>query len=132
MAIYYGSDTLCVSDVPLVDVQTVDPFLLIGQRVARRLQTPRGGLAAFGDDPNFGWDVRQYTNGRLSPTNVDQAQRQIQSECLKDEEVLAAFVVITFVNGGALTISIQLTSSAGPFSLVLNVSQVSYTALVNP
>lgn len=130
MSVFYGSDSSCVSDVGLFDLQVTDPFVLIGQRIARRLTTPHGGLAAVNDDPNFGWDVRQYTNGRLAPTQIDQAQRQITAECLKDEEVMSAQVVISFVDGGALTISIQLIASPGPFTLVMNVSGLTFSALV--
>jgi hypothetical protein len=129
-AVQYGSDTVCVTDVPFVDTQTADPFLVVGQRVARRLQTPRGGLASVSDDPNFGWDVRQYLNAKMSPTQVSQAQRQVEAECLKDEEVQSATCTITFVFGtGALTIAVQLVASAGPFTLVLNVSQLTTTVL---
>jgi hypothetical protein len=123
MATDYGFDTACVSDVGLVDVVLTSPRLVIGQRVARRLQTPRGGLAAI--DPaaaDFGWDVRQYTLGRLSPAGLAQAQQQIGAECTKDEEVESAVVTLTFVSGGALTVIIQLASAAGPFTLTLNVT----------
>jgi hypothetical protein len=125
----YGYDVSCVSDTGLVDQIVTSPYLVIGQRLARRLQTPRGGLAAVGDDPNFGWDVRQYTNGRLSAGELAKAQQQISAECTKDEEVSAADVAITFVNGGALTITIRLTSAVGPFSLTLNVSQLTVAAV---
>ena len=131
MSVNYGSATLGVSDVPLISLQTTDPFLVVGQRIARRLQTPHGGMAAIDASlANEGLDVRQYTLSRLAPSQIDQAQRQIAAECLKDEEVSGATVTMSFVNGGALTISIQLVAAPGPFTLVLNVSQVSYSALV--
>lgn len=131
MAINFGSDTYCISDIPLIDLQVTDAKTLVAQRLARRLTTPRGGLAAIGDEADFGWDVRQYVNGRMSPALLSQAQQQIAAECLKDEEVASCDVSMSFVNGGALTITLQVTTADGPFSLVLNVSQVSYTALVN-
>lgn len=123
MATDYGYDTACVSDVGLVDVVITSPQRVIGERVARRLLTPRGGLAAV--DPaaaDFGIDVRQFLLGRLSPSSKSQLQQIISSECVKDEEVLNADVTVTFVNGGALTIAIRLTSAAGPFILTLNVT----------
>jgi hypothetical protein len=123
MATQYGYDTACVSDVGLVDVVLTSPQLVIGQRVARRLQTPRGGLAAIDPEAaDFGLDVRQFTLGRFDPSRLVQAQQQIAAECTKDEEVAAADVTVTFVNGGNMTIVIQLTSAAGPFTLTLNVS----------
>jgi len=123
MAIFYGSDTSCVGDVGLVDVQVTDPRILVGQRIARRLTTPRGALAVINDDPAFGWDCKQYVNAKLRPTDITTAQSQIQKECLKDEQVQTASVVLT-LSQGALTISVAMVSSAGPFILTLNVSDL--------
>lgn len=123
MAVFYGSDTVCLYDLPRIDLQVVDPVQLIGQRLARRLQTPRGALALIGDDPNFGWDVRQYINGRFNPTTLGVAESQIANECMKDEQVQAATARLT-LSGLALTIDIEVESSAGPFSLTMQVSQL--------
>lgn len=129
MATDFGTATLGITDIPLISTQTSDPIIVIGQRVARRLLTPRGGLAAIGDDPNFGWDVRQYLNGRMSPVRLAAAQQQIKDECEKDEAVLSADVQISFVSGGAMKISIELTGASGPFTLVLDVSQLTVTVV---
>jgi hypothetical protein len=127
VATNYGSDTTCITDTPLIDLQISDPQQVIGQRVARRLQTPRGGLAAIGDDPNFGLDIRQYTLARMNPAQLSQASSQISAECTKDEEVSAADVTLTFVNGGPMIVTIQLQSAAGPFTLTLSVSALTTT-----
>lgn len=130
MATLYGFDTACVSDVGLVDVVLTSAQLVIGQRVARRLQTRRGGLASV--DPaaaDFGFDVRQLLLGRMSPSGLSQAQQQISAECTKDEEVDAADVTVSLVNGEAITIIIQLTSAAGPFVLTLNVVDLTIEAI---
>lgn len=129
MSTDYGFDVACVSDTGLVDQVITSPQRVIGERVARRLQTPRGGLSAIGDDPNFGWDVRQYTLGRLAPSDISKAQQQVSAECTKDEEVESADVSITFVSGGSLTITIRLTAATGPFTLTMNVSQLTVTAV---
>ena len=132
MAINYGSDTACLLDVGLVDIQITDPVQLIGQRIARRLQTPRGALAAINDDPNFGWDVRQYINGKISPTTIAAAQTQILAECLKDEQVSAATVTIGYVRStGVMTINIVAQSASGPFTLTLTVDQLTVDAVFN-
>lgn len=128
MATFYGSDSYCLTDVGLFDVQVTDPNILIGQRIARMLQTPRGGLGAINDDPSRGWDVRQYLNGKISPGFLAQAQQQIVNECLKDEEVQSATCTITQA-GGALTIAVNLVGASGPFTLTLNVGQVTTTAV---
>lgn len=125
MAVNYGFDTYCLSDVGLSDVVVTDPFILIGQRILRRLTTTRGALANIGDDPNAGWDVRQLINARISPATINQYQSQIQAECTKDEEVQSATVTITGTSStSTLTISIQLVSAAGPFTLVLPVANL--------
>ena len=129
MATNFGSDTSCVTDLPRIDLQVTSPQKLIGQRIARRLQTPRGALAAIGDDANFGWDVRQYANGRLGPTTIATAESQIEAECTKDEQVQSASVKITPGTGGALTITVQLVSAAGPFTLTLSVDDLTVGAI---
>ena len=129
MTTFYGSDTSCVSDVGLVDVQVTNPNVLIGQRIARRLTTPRGALAAVGDDPNFGWDVRQLVNAQLGPSSIAQAQHQISAECTKDEQVQSASVTIAQGAGGAVTITVLLTAATGPFTLTLNVNALTTSAV---
>ena len=123
-AVNYGTSTLGVSDVPLKSISTSDPYLVVGQRVMRRLLTPRGGLASIGGDANFGWDVRQYINGRVSSSTLAQAQQENQNECLKDEEVLGASISFVYTFNGALTITIQLTGATGPFTLILPVQNL--------
>lgn len=122
MATFYGSDTSCVSDVGLVDVQITNPIVLIGQRLARRLTTPRGGLAAFGGPADFGWDVRQYILAKMTTATRTTAQAQIENECTKDEQVLSAEVDVSVV-GGVVKITVKGISSAGPFTLTGNVQQ---------
>lgn len=130
MATFYGSDTTCVSDVPLIDLQITNPNILIGQRIARLLQTPRGGFAAIGGDPDRGLDVRQFLNAKISPTTLAQAQQQIVNECLKDEEVQSATCTATMANG-VLTIALNIVAASGPFLLTLNVSQLTVDAVFN-
>lgn len=128
MSIFLGSDTACTIDLPLVDVQITNPAQLIGQRIARLLQIPRGALGLINDDPDRGYDVRQLVNARLRPGDVSAAQSAIRSECLKDEEVLEATVSLTQANGN-VSIAIKLVSSSGPFSLTLNVQDLTVEAV---
>lgn len=130
MATFYGSDSYCLTDVGLIDLQVTNPVQLIGQRIARRLQTPRGALAAISDDPNFGWDVRQYINAKMGPSDIAIAQAQISGECLKDEQVQSAVVSMT-LSGGSMTLDIKLVSSVGPFTLTLNVDQLTVALVFN-
>jgi len=121
MATLYGTDTYCVSDLPLVDVQVTDPKQLIGQRLARRLITPRGALGLIGDDPDAGLDVRQFLNAALSPRQISAIGQAVEAEVLKDEQVASSSAAVTFA-AGALTIALKVSSSVGPFQLTLSVS----------
>lgn len=125
MAIVYGQDTSCVSDIGYTDVQVTNPRLLIAQRIARILQTPRGAFAIIGDDGSVGYDTRALINAKLGPTELAKAKADIEAECLKDEQVNDATATLTLnAQSSTLTISISLTSSDGPFSLVLAVGDV--------
>lgn len=131
MSTYYGSATQCVNDLPLISTQTTNPALIVGQRVARRLTTPRGALGLFGDDPDFGFDVRQYVNAKLSPAQISSAQSLITAEILKDQQVQSASVAMNFNADGAVSLDITLDLGAGPFSLTLNVSNVTSALVFN-
>lgn len=131
MSAFYGSDTSCVTDIGLVDVLVTDPALLISQRIARRLQTPNGALAVIGDDPDFGFDVRQFVNGKFGPSQLGAAQSIVQAEVEKDEEVSSATVTITLGAAGALSIVISGTSAAGPFSFTMAVGQLTVDVVFN-
>ena len=130
MAIFYGSDVQCIEDFGPVDIIVTNPRQLIGERIARLLQTPRGALGLIGDDPSVGWDVRQYVNGKTGPLDLSFAQTQIRNECLKDEQVLEASVAIT-ASGNSMTISIEIASSEGPFTLTLDVQDLTVKAVFN-
>lgn len=121
MATNYGSDTACTTDLPLISTPVTDPKTLIGQRIYRRLTTPRGALALIGGNGDGGWDVRQLVNMKMTPAKIAAAQQQIEGECLKDEQVSGAAVEVTSSAGNA-TIAIALTTAFGPFRLTLNVS----------
>jgi hypothetical protein len=129
VATFYGSDTACVTDLSLVDTQITEPRRLIAERLARLLQTDRGGLGVIGDDPNRGFNVRALVNAKLAPSFIAQAQQQIVSECLKDEQVQSATCSIVLQATGALTVTVNGVSSEGPFSLTLDVGQLTTNAV---
>jgi hypothetical protein len=123
MATFYGVDTFCLTDLQRVDVLVTDPALLIGQRLARRLTTPRGALGLISDDPDGGFDVRSLVNMKLTPTTLSTASATIAAEASKDEEVASCSVRMTSAKN-SLLITIDVISSAGPFVLTLNVNQL--------
>jgi len=126
---FYGADTGCLDDLPLISTEVTDPGTLIGQRLARRLQTANGALAFINDDPDGGLDVRQYVNARVTPNFRAQMEREIQAECLKDEEVQSCTVVANFEQG-VLTVTVSFTAASGPFRLTLNVRDLTVDVLL--
>ncbi len=128
MATFYGSDTFCLDDLPLIDTQITDPRVLIGQRIARRLSTPHGALGLIGDDPDAGWDVKQYVLAKMGPSAISVAKSQIVSECIKDEQVLDCDCQMS-LTGNSLGITLALTTAAGPFALTLNVNELTTQAV---
>jgi hypothetical protein len=117
-----GTCMTCVTDIR--------PSMATGRRchgeaIARRYQTPRGGLI---DDPNYGFDLTGELNDDVTQADIARISSGAEAEALKDERTLAAAVSITFV-GGALLVSVVLTDSAGPFLLVLSVTSVTLELL---
>jgi hypothetical protein len=115
----FGTTWSCVSDI------TSPAIMVSGQRaiaeaIARRLQTPRGGLI---DDPNYGTDLTVYVEDDLTPAQLNSIQTQINQECLKDQRVSGAASTAQLV-GTVLIVSVALQTASGPFTLVLSVSQV--------
>lgn len=115
----FGQCWSCVSDVASPG-NYVSGNLAVAQAMARRLQTPRGGLI---DDPTYGYDLVGELNDDVNATDIARMSGLVNAECLKDERVSQASATVTFITG-VLIVSIALTTSAGPFTLVLSVSSV--------
>ena len=128
--------TLKVAD-PLglgLDVSTfpdLDPQFrpLSGQRavaeaVARRWITPLGGLVY---DDTYGEDLRARLNAGVEGPRLRALEAALTTQALADERVQAAAVTLTPL-GTAPAVTLRavalLTTSAGPFRLVLTVDQL--------
>ncbi len=127
--LFFGSDVACITDQSLIDEVITDPRRLIGERVLRRWQTQRGALASINDDPDFGWDITQYVNAKLSPGGIAQAQTQLQAEALKDEQVESCNVRLTQGTGGLVTVTATFSTAAGPFNLTVDVRDLTVEAV---
>lgn len=125
---FFGSDTSCITDVALIDQQVTSPLLLIGQRILRRWQTPRGALASINDDPDFGYDVTQLVNAKLTPNAIATAESQLRAEALKDEQVRACTVRVV-QSGTTVSVSAAFDTLAGPFALTMNVRDLTVEAV---
>lgn len=87
------------------------------QAVARRLETPRGGLFY---DEEYGTDLRAYVNSNAGPLEI---ARAAELEAMKDERVLAADATVNR-SGQSITVTMKLTLADGPFDLTLDVSDL--------
>ncbi len=126
MAVDLGtSDISCIKDF-VSDGRVVTGRLVVAEAIARRLWTPRGRLI---DDPNYGLDVPGYINQDMSSQDVAALQVLIEQECRKDERVVSAAVVLALATNGIATLTIDLTTSAGPFKLTLAVGETTYSVL---
>lgn len=102
--------------------------LISGRRVVleavlKRLSTARGMLWAH---PDYGLDLRSYIGEQVTDATLAQLRNDVQSEVEKDERVLGAESSVTW-NAAASTLYIEMTlyDSNGPFSLTLQVTQLS-------
>ena len=120
MATDYGTDLSCVSDMDPLGAE-VSGRLCLGQNLARRLQTPRGRLIY---DGQYGFDLTAYLNADVSPSDLAQLGHQVATELVKDQRVVSAAATVTLDAEGALTATCTIVDGAGPFPLVLTVSNV--------
>lgn len=98
---------------------------VVAEAIARRLQTPRGGLPR---DPSYGTDLRAWVNASLSPARLAALRAAIAGEASADPRV--EDVDVEFIqSGSSLRISITGTCAAGPFDLVLDAADLTVEQL---
>lgn len=116
-----------------LDVNTGWPYsfsytsglLNLGNNLCRRLQTIRGSLAW---DEDCGYNIRGLLRGSLTAGELSRFAAAIGAECEKDERVEAATATVV-VSGEVLRVTVDVTTAAGPFSLVLAVNDVTVELL---
>lgn len=116
----YGTDIICDSDLDAL-CREEDPSAAIGvaRAIFRRLTTPRGGLI---DDPEYGFDVNSLLHKAMLPQFEAAIPGIIRNEILKDERVESVDVRWTRVGSEQFEISISGTCAAGPFRLVMQLT----------
>ncbi len=122
-----GVDLYCISDLDPAG-RTVSGIEALAQALARRLQTPRGALAAIGDDRDYGTDLRDYVGEDTGVGATAEIEASVRAECLKDERVRDVDVTAV-IRDRALTVSLRVASTAGVVRLVLAVSAVTVELL---
>lgn len=125
MADDYGTDCTATTDLDpyftLVSGTTV-----VAQSLARRLQTPPGGLL---DDPDYGYDLRSWVNRDMTTRDRFELTQRVEAEVMKDERV-SSVVVSLGVTTTTITVDLAVTLRAGEtFPLVLTVSSVTVSVL---
>jgi hypothetical protein len=100
---------------------------LLSQSLLCRQTTPRGSVV---DCPNDCLDIRDMVSSGMTQAQITALASQIQQELLKDQRVSGAIVTATFSNAtSTLTITEQIQSGYGPFTLVLAVTSLTVKIL---
>ena len=128
----YGHDLACVADLDPSMVET-DGIHCLTQAITRRFLCRRGHLI---DDANYGLYLPDFLNADLTPADIALIQAAVNAECQKDERVYQATSTVAYLPGtgasgagASLTVAINIVGAAGPFRLVLSVSQITVTVL---
>jgi hypothetical protein len=120
----FGACWSCVTDVVMPSTMATG-FRCVGEAIARRWQTPTGGLV---DDPTYGYDLTDYVGDDLNTGDLARIAQAAGAEAQKDERVLRATVNISLL-AGVMTVAGLIITAAGPFRLVASVSSVTVTLL---
>lgn len=121
----FGTCWSCVTDLTMPAINA-SGFRVVAEAIARRWQTPRGGLV---DDPNYGFNLSDFISDDLSPADIARMAKMAAAEAVKDERVVACDVDITLLPTGAMTVTGNVQTAQGPFQLVVGVSQVTVALL---
>jgi hypothetical protein len=122
----FGTDFDFLSDLN-PNLTMVSGLAVLGQDILHRLETPRGGLFY---DPDYGTDVRAYLNGKMTPQVLSRMQSEVQAELGKDERFLSTSAKFQFVpQTNTLTLNLAVVTAQGPFTLVIEITNVTITLL---
>jgi hypothetical protein len=122
---FTGNPQLLLDGDP--SLRTVTGRALLAQSLLCRQSTSRGSVI---DCPNDCLDLRDYLGAGMTPAQVLALYGTIQAELLKDQRVTQVSVNGSYsFQTSILTLNEAITSSYGPFTLVLNVSQVTVQLL---
>lgn len=122
----FGRGIDCVTDLP-VRFTAATGVRNLACCLARRLQTRRGTLDHA---PNDGIDVREWVNAALDANELSRIAREVQLEVAKDERVDDVRVTAeSNSTAESLTLTIYVQTANGPFTLTLNVDDVTVDIL---
>jgi len=119
----FGAD---LTALPELKFQLKDGLGNLGEALARRLLTSRGGLFY---DPTYGWDLRRYLNEVLDEATEYEMKILVEQELEKDPRVYRATVEGVAKDLRRIHLEVLVETAAGPFRLTLAVSDVSVEVL---
>lgn len=130
----FGTDwSTFVDGVPDLDPSfeaITDPRRVMAEELARRLITRRSTIK---DDPDFGTDVREWCQARMSPLRLAQLRQAVEAECLKSERVKTVTATVTFDAPTSRTrIVVKGEGDIGQFSLTLLADNLTVELLNTP
>lgn len=104
----------------LPEMPEVVGVVALAQRLARRIQTPRGFFPWW---PNEGLDISEFL---LSRTPTWQIANQVKEEIKRDEQVSDAHVKATLsTDGSEVRVEIFVVSEIGPFAFTMTATEAS-------
>jgi len=118
-----------IGSVPDIDptLALVSGYQALGESIARRLETPRGGLFYDGD---YGTDIRGRLNDSFTPAEIFSLQSDIEAEAEKEERVQSASATVTFdAASSSMNIQLGVVAATGPFRFVLSADALSVQLL---
>ena len=126
-----GTDFGCVDDVNANLSVTPTGERCLGENIARRISSARGSLFY---DTDYGTDVRSRLN---AIERKEILALHLEAEALKDERVKGVKAALEFgeagtAQAGTVLVELELTTSDGPFVLVLSVDAVTVEILEQP
>jgi hypothetical protein len=118
-----------------IDLDVIDDLpptfrLASGQKnlanaLVRQLITPEGALAAFGGDPEYGYDLRDKLNESWTQAGLATLGAEIVAKWQRDERVKSVTVTASHnLATSTLKLDAQVESAAGPFALIVQISDV--------
>jgi len=125
MTVDFGTDLALQDDVSpeFPEVTGIDALI---DACVRRLSTPQGDLFY---DPAYGFDLTGLLSDSLEPSDIANIQTEIIRQLELDERVEAAECTISDVTLELMDVDILVQSSLGPFSMTLEINNVSVKVL---
>ncbi len=123
----FGDDIACDPETGIpATFELVSGRAALVQAILRRFQTRRGTLV---DDPDYGLDLTDWVGKRTDTAQLLAWQQALQAEARKDQRVRSARARLTTLPSGVLRFTLALETAEGPFSLTVQVSEVSVDLL---